>query len=53
MIAYEIQLRSVIRDKIQSGTKNSQRQIQSETKFSLRQNSVTKNNFVGKKFCQK
>ena len=38
MIAYEIQLRYVIRDKIQSETKFSLNQ--SETKFSLRQNSV-------------
>ena len=42
MIAYEIQLRYVIRDKIQSKTKFSPRQdkIQSDTKFSLRQNLV-------------
>ena len=52
MIAYEIELRYVIRDKIQSETKSSTRQnsvrdkIQSKTKFSLRKN-------WEKKFCWK
>ena len=53
MIAYEIQLRYVIRDKIQSQTK-----FQSQTKSSPRQNSVREKNprkifFVGKKIVRK
>ena len=43
MIAYEIQLRYVIRDKIQSKTNSVQDKIQSEKKF------CWKKNFIGKK----
>ena len=56
MIASEIQLRYVIRDKIQSETKSSKTQnsvrdkIQSEIKFSLGISFCWKKNFVRKKF---
>ena len=46
MIAYEIQLRYVIRDKIQSETKSSQRQY-------LRKIFFQKKYFVGKKLVRK
>ena len=58
MIAYRIQLRYVIRDKIQSETKSSLRKIQSKTKLGPRQNPriffqtkffFHKNIFIGKK----
>ena len=50
MIAYEIQLRYVIRDKIQSKTKFSLRQIQSQTKFS--QKKILSEENVGKKILR-
>ena len=49
MIAYEIQLRYVIEDKIQSETKFSPRQIQSETKFSQEKNFCQKKQIIKKK----
>ena len=51
MIAYEIQLGYVIRDKIQSEIKFTPNQ--SEAKFSPRQNSVRKKISLKKKFSQK
>ena len=48
MNAYEIQLRYVIRDKIQSKTNSVQDKIQSETKFSLKKKK--KNSYCQEKF---
>ena len=52
MIAYEIQLWYVIRDKIQSETNSFRDKIQSKAKFSQEKNfekNYWKKNFVGKK----